>query len=76
MEGVEVFHKDGEGSEYRLHKYDYSGTTYYLLNGFVSPQLLFPALANYKPHKGDVWLHTYEKAGNLLGLYFTISDVT
>ena len=63
MEGTIVYKKDAEGQTYRLVLFHYNEEDFYACYGFAGPDVLIPGLQEYVPHTGDIWLHTYEKAG-------------
>ena len=63
MAGTVVYEKDAEGSMHKLFQFHFNEEIFLLCDGFSSPQVLIPGLQEYVPHKGDIWLHTYEKAG-------------
>ena len=56
--------KDAQGNTYKLKRTVYNGETFNVFGLFKTPDILLPALKEYQPRTDDIWLLTYQKAGN------------
>ena len=65
MAGTVIYEKDAEGSTHRLLTFHYNNEDFNIIDRFAGPDVLIPGLQEYVPHAGDIWLHTYEKAGTV-----------